>query len=206
MEGINFDQPPELTPFYWSPGWNSNQSLQKFQDDVDGPLQSSSAGQRLIEKKTDVDANFLLSAPSRLKLSVPKKVKINNDQYQLTPIYCIHGSEEMSSYTDEISELAGEAFIAIGKNIAENLCVKNGDGLIVTRSGTKTSLEVKILNRIASSCVGFSVGYFETRNFSSGNLVSLTKDNKWQRRIPQIIATDKASKIPPTSSGETLHA
>ena len=206
MEGINFDQPPELTPFYWSPGWNSNQSLQKFQDDVNGPLQSSSAGQRLIEKKTDIEANFLLSAPSRLKLSAPKKSKINHDQYQLTPMYCIHGSEEMSSYTDEISELAGEAFIAIGKKIAENLSVKNGDGLVITTSDTEISLEVKILNRIASGCVGYSVGYFETRNFSAGNLVSLAKDNNWQRRIPQIIATDRASKIPPTSSEETLHA
>jgi predicted molibdopterin-dependent oxidoreductase YjgC len=112
----------------------------------------------------------------------------------------------MSSYTDEISELAGEAFIAIGKKIAENLSVKNGDGLVITTSDTEISLEVKILNRIASGCVGYSVGYFETRNFSAGNLVSLAKDNNWQRRIPQIIATDRASKIPPTSSEETLHA
>ena len=48
MEGLNRDQPSSLMPFVWSPGWNSNQSLQKFQAEVDGPLKGGPSGVRLI--------------------------------------------------------------------------------------------------------------------------------------------------------------
>ena len=206
MEGINLDQSATLTPYYWSPGWNSNQSLQKFQAEVDGPLKGGSSGRRLIEPKTDIDANFLLSAPSRLKLSAPARLKIKVDQFQLAPIYCVHGSDELSSYTDEIAELAGEAFISIGAVIAEKLGVVEGDGVIVASTDSNTSLEVKIIKRIATNCVGFSAGYIETSHLEAGNLVVLKKDNKWQRRTPQLIATDGGSKKPPNVSEESMHA
>ena len=39
MEGLNRDQPGALLPYVWSPGWNSNQSLHKFQAEVGGALE-----------------------------------------------------------------------------------------------------------------------------------------------------------------------
>ena len=206
MEGINFDQPASLTPYYWSPGWNSNQSLQKFKAEVDGPLKGGSAGKRLIEPKADIDANFLLLAPGRLKSSVPARLKIKSDQLQLAPIYCVHGSDELSSYTDEIAELAGKAFVCIGAIVAEKLGVTEGDGVIVASDDNNISLEVKIIDRIANNCVGYSAGYIETSHLRAGSLVIVTKDQKWQRRTPQLIATDGGSKRPPNIPEESIHA
>ena len=62
MEGLNRDQPASLTPFVWAPGWNSNQSLQKFQSEVDGPLKGGSSGVRLISSSqigADISSQIL---------------------------------------------------------------------------------------------------------------------------------------------------
>jgi NADH-quinone oxidoreductase subunit G len=205
MEGINLEQAASLTPFYWSPGWNSNQSLQKFQAEVDGPLSGNSSGQRLIEPKLDLDPNCLLSAPSLSKTSISDRLKIKPDESQLVPIYRVHGSDELSSYTDEIAELAGEAFVAISAAVAEQLNVVEGDGLIVSNADGDLSLEVKILNRVASDCVGYSAGYTKTNSLRAGNLVVLSRDSKWQRRMPQLIATDSGNKRPPNNIEGSAH-
>ena len=43
MEGFPGEKPAALTPFYWSPGWNSNQSVGKFQQEINGPRKSGDA-------------------------------------------------------------------------------------------------------------------------------------------------------------------
>jgi len=196
MEGINRDQPASLTPFYWSPGWNSNQSLQKFQAEVDGPLRGGSAGQRLLEPQTET---FKSTA------STTNHFKMQPSQWQLVPIYRVHGSEELSAVTEEISELAGEAFIALGAVVAEKLGVGEGDGVIVSHFGDDQSLEVKILTRVAKNCIGYSAGYAQTLDFRVGSFATLAKDPQWQRRTPQLIATDGGNKRPPNDWQESLH-
>ena len=49
MEGFHGDPPPALIPRFWAPGWNSVQSLNKFQEEVGGPLRGGNPGRRLIE-------------------------------------------------------------------------------------------------------------------------------------------------------------
>ena len=98
---------------------------------------------------------------------------------------------ELEAKADEIAELAGRAFIAIGEKVAEKLGVTEGDGLVVTQGKTDISLRVKILSRVAKNCVGFSAGYSETLGLTAGSLVSLVKDQQWVRPTSQMIATDK---------------
>jgi NADH-quinone oxidoreductase subunit G len=49
MEGYQDQPPPPLISRYWSPGWNSVQALNKFQQEVGGPLHGGDPGKRLIE-------------------------------------------------------------------------------------------------------------------------------------------------------------
>ena len=49
MEGLNRSVPGALLPWVWAPGWNSNQSLHKFQTEPGGPLQGGTAGVRLLQ-------------------------------------------------------------------------------------------------------------------------------------------------------------
>jgi NADH-quinone oxidoreductase subunit G len=52
MEGYQDQPPAPLISRYWSPGWNSVQALNKFQQEVGGPLNGGDAGKRLIEPST----------------------------------------------------------------------------------------------------------------------------------------------------------
>jgi len=190
MEGLNRDQPASLTPFYWSPGWNSNQSLQKFQSEVNGPLRGGPVGQRLIEPQTNGISQSSDFTPLRI---------VQKGTWQLVPIYRVHGSDELSVRTAEVAELAGEAFIAISSELAAKLEVVDGDGVkinLVAAAGIDSfelSLSVKILTRVAPNCVAYSAGYSSTLALQPGALAQLSKDPDWQRATPQLIASDRSS-------------
>jgi len=44
MEGYPAQPPSSLTPFFWAPGWNSIQSVNKFQSEINGPLRGGDPG------------------------------------------------------------------------------------------------------------------------------------------------------------------
>jgi NADH-quinone oxidoreductase subunit G len=189
MEGLNRDQPASLTPFYWSPGWNSNQSLQKFQSEVNGPLRGGPVGQRLLEPQ---------AAGSRQSSEFTPLQVMDEGKWQLVPMHRVHGSDELSVRTAEVAELAGEAFVAIGPELAAKLEVVDGDGLKINVEAAgidsiETSLSVKILTRLAPNCVAYSAGYSSTLALQPGALALLSKDSNWQRATPQLIASDRNS-------------
>jgi anaerobic selenocysteine-containing dehydrogenase len=101
----------------------------------------------------------------------------------------VHGSQELSAYTDEIAELAAQAFVALGETVAEKLGVAEGEMVVVSTADQEISLQVKVLSRVAKNCVGFSVGFDKTRSLRVGDSVALRRDKSWQP--PQVIATDK---------------
>ena len=190
MEGLNRDQPASLTPFYWSPGWNSNQALQKFQSEVNGPLRGGPVGQRLIEPQTNGISQSSDFTPLRI---------VQEGRWQLVPMHRVHGSDELSARTAEVAELAGEAFIAISSELAAKLAVVDGDGVKINVAATagidslELSLSVKILTRVAPNCVAYSAGYSSTLALQPGALAELSKDSDWQRATPQLIASDRSS-------------
>ena len=48
MEGFP-DQPPSpLIPRFWAPGWNSEAAVNKYQEEVGGPLRGGNPGRPLI--------------------------------------------------------------------------------------------------------------------------------------------------------------
>jgi len=70
MEGYQDQPPAPLISRYWSPGWNSVQALNKFQQEVGGPLNGGDAGKRLIEPVT-----LPSSLPSREGLEPPRPLR-----------------------------------------------------------------------------------------------------------------------------------
>ena len=95
MEGYGGLPPAPLIPRYWSPGWNSVQALNKFQQNVGGPLKDGDPGKRLIEPKQDARPKYFLH------VLPPSDVKPENASL---PGYFIFGSEELSSYAPGVAE------------------------------------------------------------------------------------------------------
>ena len=96
MEG-NPDQPPAaLIPFFWSPGWNSIQAVNKYQSEIAGPLRGGPAGARLIEPAQNGRTFFS---------SIPPAFQARNDEWLVVPLFHIFGSEEFSRFAPAVAEV-----------------------------------------------------------------------------------------------------
>ncbi len=179
MEGASrTDHPGALLTYVWSPGWNSNQSLHKFQSEVGGSLRGGTAGVRLLDGTS-------LATPSAAV--APVAFATRSGEFLLQARHRIFGSDEMSNHCDNIKDLAGEAFIELNDADAAALGVHGGDGVLLCQ----ISLEVHINNSIPSGSAGFSAGYSACAELRSGQWAPLRRDENWQRRHPQIIGNDR---------------
>ena len=105
MEG-NPDQPPApLIPFFWSPGWNSIQSVNKFQSEIAGPLRGGNPGTRLIEPGT--------GAPPPPG-AIPPAFEPRAGEWLVVPVWHTFGSDELSRSAPAVAQLAPAAYVALG--------------------------------------------------------------------------------------------
>ncbi|HWB87146.1 MAG TPA: NADH-quinone oxidoreductase subunit NuoG [Bryobacteraceae bacterium] len=104
MEG-NPDQPPSpLIPFFWSPGWNSIQSVNKFQSEIGGPLHGGDPGVRLIEPGSQKPLYFG---------DVPPAYERRAGEWFVVPLYHIFGSDELARFAPAVAQLAPEPYVAL---------------------------------------------------------------------------------------------
>lgn len=125
MEGYEGQPPAPLISRYWSPGWNSVQALNKYQEEVGGPLKGNDTGIRLIEPHTLPSSipsreGQVPPLPSGERAGVRGEIVTEISYFQRIPnanvtkegekpdfpIYRIFGSEELSLYAPGIRELA----------------------------------------------------------------------------------------------------
>ena len=111
MEG-NPDQPPSaLLPFFWTPGWNSIQAVNKFQAEIGGPLRQGDPGVRVIERD---------GAEFRFFEQLPPPFETRKDEWLVVPLYHIFGSEELSRSAPAIAELSPEPYVALNPEDASS--------------------------------------------------------------------------------------
>jgi NADH-quinone oxidoreductase subunit G len=113
MEGNQTRAPASLRPYTWSPGWNSNQSIHKFQDEVGGPDKSGTVGVRLLTGSTEL-AGFELSQEADANL--------------IGQVH-IFGSDELSNEAAELSTLVPQPYARMSSATAASLEVSHQDGL-----------------------------------------------------------------------------
>jgi NADH-quinone oxidoreductase subunit G len=112
MEG-NPDQPPSpLLPFFWTPGWNSIQAVNKFQAEIGGPLRQGDPGVRVIERD-GTKFSFFEQPPSAFES--------RQGEWLVVPLYHIFGSEELSRSAPAIGELSPEPYVALNPEDASSL-------------------------------------------------------------------------------------
>ena len=184
MEGLNRDQPGALLPYVWSPGWNSNQSLHKFQAEVGGHLRGGTAGARLLLAGSRAIAEIqAVSAP----------FEPTPDQWQLVPVQRIFGSDELSALSPGIAELVEPGYIEINDNAARTLGVNDGDGVIV--GDVLATLEVRINDSVTNGCAAYSTGLAGTHDLVPLVRVGLRRDESWRRRSPELIGSDGGGHV-----------
>jgi NADH-quinone oxidoreductase subunit G len=113
MEGYKGYPPAELVPYYWSPGWNSAQAINKYLKEPDGPVWDGNPGIKLFS-----DAVVTATEKSGPE---PEPFKQRKGELQFVPVYRIFGSEELSSRAHAIAELIPKPFVLLSVGMAEQL-------------------------------------------------------------------------------------
>ncbi len=180
MEGRTGEQPGALLPYVWSPGWNSNQSIHKFQSEVGGTLRGGTCGVRLLDSSpSDSGANAPVTSTDLPTSGIA-------GSWIMLPRHQAFGSDELSMYTPPIAEVAGSALIYLSEKDASKLDVTEGDGV---QAGER-SLEVRIDTSMAEGCAAYSVGHPQTAGLLPDQHTQLARDDSWVRRQPSMIASD----------------
>ena len=171
MEGDSQDQPGSLLPFSWSPGWNSNQSIHKFQVEPGGPLVDGTAGIRLLDPAARV-------TESNQQTEFPSQFVASSDQWLLIPTYRVFGSDEMSAHTPAFETLIDAPFVMLTTAVATHLRVSAGDFLTVGLPDHDCCMQVKIDDTVPSGCVAYSVGVPGAHWLPANTRVELSKTNE----------------------------
>jgi NADH-quinone oxidoreductase subunit G len=150
MEGYPGQPPSSLIPFFWSPGWNSIQSVNKFQSEINGPLHGGDPGVRLIEPP-QVSNWLYFSAPQ-------KAFEARTDEWLLVPLYHVFGSEELSAQAPAIAQLAPGPYIALSAADAAGMQLEEGAHVEVKLNGTVQRLPVMVRQGLPKGVAGVPAG------------------------------------------------
>jgi NADH-quinone oxidoreductase subunit G len=175
MEGVNGKQPGALIPFVWAPGWNSNQSVHKFQSEAGGALAGGTPGKRLFDKSlNNVKINEYFESDNNY--IAPFNFEPKAGLWQLFPLYRIFGSDELSAYSAAIKELTPSRFVELSENDSISLGVVDGDAVLLSLAGTSQSFEVKVNNSIPTGCAGYTAGLPDSVWIAPATSVKIEKD------------------------------
>jgi NADH-quinone oxidoreductase subunit G len=151
--------PPELIPFFWSPGWNSPSALNKYQSEIGGTLRGAPGE----EPRARRSAPSLLSIPSTQSTSStpaepPPPFQKRPGEWLVVPLHHIFGSEELSALSPAITERIPAAYVAMNPADAENLGAKQGEIMEVVAGETALRLPLLPMHGLPEGLAGMPVG------------------------------------------------
>jgi NADH-quinone oxidoreductase subunit G len=150
MEGFKGQPPPALIPRYWSPGWNSVQALNKFQEEVGGLLKGSSPGRRLIGAADKTEPAYFEE--------IPAAFGPHPDEFLTVPLYHIFGTDPLSRMAPAVLERSPAPYLALGSEVAKKLGVDEGQKIQIDFDGYSLSLPALLLGSLPEGMVGLPDG------------------------------------------------
>ena len=149
MEGFLGQPPAALTPFFWAPGWNSIQALNKYQNPVGGNYIYDHLGIRLFESTPTTFLEFFEHKASQ---------KLKPGIFSVIPHYQIFGSEERASLSPALLARIPEGFVGISKADAQALKISFGSLIQVNLGEEKVVLPTRIYEELAPGTLSVPVG------------------------------------------------
>jgi len=136
MEGYRGQPPSSLIPFFWSPGWNSVQSVNKYQEEVGGHLRGGDPGVRLIEANANKEVNYFTG--------VPEVFHAIEDHIWMVWTHHIFGSEELSARASAVRQRIPKPYVMISTKDAAHWKLEEGAVLSFAIDKHSYTLPVKV--------------------------------------------------------------
>ena len=151
MEGQNTGaQPGALVPYVWTPGWNSNQSVFKFQQEVGGALNGGDPGVRLI---ADVPVS---RDPEPFTLRGSEVAAADGATFVVARLSHVFGGDELSAASAPVLERTPAPYAVLNPADAKGLQVATGGGIRVDE--LDMSVEVREDDAMRPGVVGIVQG------------------------------------------------
>jgi len=167
MEGYKGIPPSEITPFFWAPGWNSVQSVTKFQKEPGGALKDGDPGVSLFKEKPGIMPIFFKD--------IPEAFVARQQKWLVLPQYDVLGSGELSIYTKAIEELSPQPFIALSEQDAGKLKVEADAVVKITAGQNEYILPVKVKKEVSNGVALVSAGLKGTKAMPWGGWIQIEK-------------------------------
>jgi NADH-quinone oxidoreductase subunit G len=149
MEGYRGYPPAGLIPYYWSPGWNSSQAINKYLTEPEGPVWDGNPGVRLFDNGllTGIDAAG----------NAPEPFEQRPGELFFIPVHRIFGSEELSAHGHAIAELIPKPFVLISTGTATRLQLREEEIYRIDISGTRLEVMIITDSHIPDGIAGISI-------------------------------------------------
>lgn len=149
MEGYTGQPPSSLIPFFWAPGWNSQQAINKYQIEVGGPLHGGDPGLRLLEPNQSLKVDYF-----KRRDSAQPKI----DWMKIVPSYHIYGGEELSAQSPAVAELSPQPYVGLSQTDAAKFNLKQGEMAWVNMENAKVELKTNIVRDLPEGLLALPVG------------------------------------------------
>jgi len=150
MEGFRGLPPSSMIPFFWSPGWNSVQSISKYQQEVGGSLRGGDPGIRLFEPTE--------SKPVQYFSPQTENKTARDGQLFVVRLHHIFGSEELSAQAPSVAERSPKGYVIINSESATVLGIPENQMLSIDVDGQRYTLPVKLSKEIPKGVAGLPYG------------------------------------------------
>lgn len=164
MEGYRGLPPSPLIPFFWAPGWNSGQSVNKYQEEAGGALKGGDPGIRLFEQT---------ATPPVFSVDIPDAFTPRTGKWMLLPQYHLFGSGELSVYTKGVASLCPQPYLSLSQHDAEQAGFKNGDTVTIKTDGKTYALPLSINSSLPDGIMLVPAGLTGMEAISWGAWVNL---------------------------------
>ncbi|TAK60858.1 NADH-quinone oxidoreductase subunit NuoG [Methylobacter sp.] len=170
MEGDTAHVPPALLPVIWAPGWNSNQAINKFQQEIGGHLHGGDAGVCLIEA----------SGTMPWFSDIPSAFKPEQDQWHIMPLPHIFGTEELSLHSSPIVERLPAFCVLLNPLDSETLEVDSGDQVGICDLSGDLILKAPVQTELTlpRGLIGITAGLPAFQSLQNITQVTLKKVNQ----------------------------
>jgi NADH-quinone oxidoreductase subunit G len=150
MEGWEGTAPAAIVPNFWAPGWNSIQALNRFQEEVNGPLRGGDPGVRLVEPAKGARPAYFDRVPAESRRKA--------GSWTLLPLAHAFGSDETSALSPPIAELAPKPYVELNATDAAELGLRAGDLASLVVDGKTRELPVRMTTQLPRGTAGIPVG------------------------------------------------
>jgi NADH-quinone oxidoreductase subunit G len=135
MEGLRALPPSSMIPFFWSPGWNSVQSVNKYQEEVGAALRGGDPGLCLLKPSGSSGKYFAYA---------PEAFKALEGRLFVVPLHHIYGSEELSVQSAGVASRAPLPYVMISTKDAKQLNLIEDQILTFSIGPTEFNLPVRV--------------------------------------------------------------